>query len=166
MDITKQINMKNIRFIATLFVGAGFLFACGSGTEQSTETTQELRLAKQGQQPVAQHVIPVGAEGQAILTFESDSFNFGTVKVGEIVEHEFTLTNTGEAPLIISNVHASCGCTTPDYSKAPIGPGEKGMVKVRFDSNGQMGNQHKIVTVTSNAMEKNTLLHVRGEVVR
>ncbi len=149
-----------------LFLGAGFLAACGSSNESSTETKQVIPLTEQGDQPVAQHVIPTTADGQPVLAFDSDSFNFGTIKVGEIVEHEFTLVNTGEAPLIISNVHASCGCTTPDYSKTPIAPGEKGMVKVRFDSNGQMGNQHKIVTVTSNAMEKNMLLHVRGEVVR
>lgn len=149
-----------------LFFGAGFLAACGSTNENSTETKQVIPLTEQGEQPIGQHVIPETADGQAVLAFDSDSYNFGTIKVGEIVEHEFTLVNTGEAPLIISNVQASCGCTTPDYSKTPIAPGEKGMVKVRFDSNGQMGNQHKIVTVTSNAMEKNMLLHVRGEVVR
>lgn len=158
--------MKKIRSIAFLLLGAGFMFACGSGNSGSAETTQETPLAAQGEQPIGQQAVSANAEGQAILTFDSDAFNFGTVKVGQIVEHEFTLVNTGDAPLIISNVHASCGCTTPDYSKAPIAPGEKGMVKVRFDSNGQMGNQHKIVTVTSNAVEKNTLLHVRGEVVR
>lgn len=159
-------NKKNINIIASLLVGAGLMFACGSGNEGSTATTQELPLDEQGEQPVAQHVIPESADGEAVLAFDDDTYNFGSIKVGEVVEHEFTLVNTGEAPLIISNVHASCGCTTPDYSKNPIAPGEKGMVKVRFDSNGQMGNQHKVITVTSNAMTTNTLLHLRGEVVR
>lgn len=159
--------MRNIRFFGVLLLGVGFLFACGSGDGSSSTTTdQELPLDELGEQPVAQHVIPEGTAGEAIITYDEDSYNFGTIKLGEIVEHEFTLTNTGEAPLIISNVHASCGCTTPDYSKTPIAPGEKGMIKVRFDSNGQMGNQHKIITVTSNAMTTNSLLHLRGEVVR
>lgn len=158
--------MKNIKIIALSFLSAGFIFACGSGEQSGTTTTQEIPLDEQGDQPVAQHVIPESAAGEAILTFDDDSYNFGTIKVGEVVEHEFTLVNTGDAPLIISNVHASCGCTTPDYSKTPIAPGQTGMVKVRFDSNGQMGNQHKIITVTSNALATNTLLHLRGEVIR
>ena len=108
-----------------------------------------------------------GADGSgAVLEVEEEAYDFGTVKEGEKVEHEFTFTNTGSSPLILSNVQASCGCTTPEYSKNPIAPGEQGLVKVVFNSAGQLGKQHKVITVTSNAATRNTLLHLRGEVTK
>lgn len=106
-----------------------------------------------------------GENGKAaVLSFTEDSYHFGDVTEGHQVEYEFVFTNEGNEPLIIGQVTASCGCTTPEYSRKPVAPGEKGKIKVVFDSNGQVGKQHKIITVMTNAKDGVGLLHLRGEV--
>ncbi|MBK1441507.1 DUF1573 domain-containing protein [Parapedobacter sp. ISTM3] len=137
--------------------------SCNTGNNQEQDA-EEIPLEQQGEQPVGQTIIPGGDSVSAVLEVENDAYDFGKIKEGEKVEHEFKFTNTGTSPLIISNVQASCGCTTPEYSKNPIAPGDEGMVKVVFNSAGQLGKQHKVVTVMSNASSPNTLLHLRGEV--
>ncbi len=98
------------------------------------------------------------------ISFEETAYDFGTVKEGEIVEHVFKFTNTGSAPVILTQVAASCGCTTPDYTKEPILPGKEGEIKVSFDSKGQVGNQQKIVTISSNAENNVTTVQIKGTV--
>ncbi len=156
-------KLKTMKRIPFFCAGLALMVACTSGnnTEQQTE---EIPLEEMGEQPIGQTVIPEADSTAAILELEADSYDFGEIKEGEKVEHEFRFTNTGNSPLILTNVQASCGCTTPEYSKTPIAPGEQGLVKVVFNSAGQPGKQHKIVTVTSNALSTNTLLHLRGEV--
>jgi len=66
--------------------------------------------------------------------------------------------------LIISDVQAGCGCTTPKFSKKPIQPGDVGSIEVGYNSSGQRGAQHKIITVYSNAEPKQMMLHLKGEV--
>lgn len=99
------------------------------------------------------------------IEFAESVFDFGQVKEGEIVEHEYTYTNTGTAPVILSQVSASCGCTTPSYTQTPVLPGKSGEVKVSFDSNGQVGKQQKIVTIVSNADNRVTTIQLKGEVL-
>lgn len=99
------------------------------------------------------------------VEFEAPVFDFGTVKEGAIVEHIYAFENTGEAPVILSQVSASCGCTTPSYTQTPVLPGKKGEIKVSFDSNGQVGKQQKIVTVVSNAANGVTTVQLKGEVL-
>ncbi len=156
-----------MKWIALFFAGM-VMTSCNNGKNQNQDQdAAEIPLEQMGKQPVGQTIIP-GVESPdssgAVMELAADSYDFGAVKEGEKVEHEFRFTNTGSAPLIISNVQASCGCTTPEYSKNPIAPGGEGMVKVVFNSAGQVGKQHKVVTVTSNAVKRNTLLHLRGEV--
>lgn len=152
-----------MKWIFLIFTGLMVMVSCNNGTNQEQKAA-EIPLEQQGKQPVGQTIIPGADSTGAVLEVKNDSYDFGEVKEGEKVEHEFTFTNTGNEPLIISKVHASCGCTTPEYSKNPIAPGEVGKVKVVFNSDGQMGKQHKVITVTSNAISPNTLLHLRGEV--
>jgi hypothetical protein len=61
-----------------------------------------------------------------VMEFEEQEFDFGTVEEGEVVEHTFVFTNTGDAPLIVSNAVATCGCTVPTWTKKAISPGDKG----------------------------------------
>lgn len=103
-------------------------------------------------------------ENAAIISFESGMYNFGKISQGEKVNHEFKFKNTGKSPLIITNATATCGCTTPDIPKAPIKPGDSGVIKVVFNSAGKMGMQDKIVTITSNASPATTEVHLIGEV--
>ncbi len=84
----------------------------------------------------AENPLPDGPLGTP--DFKVDTvFNFGSIKDGEIVSHEFEFTNTGDGDVIISNVQASCGCTTPDWTKDPIKPGKTGVIKAVFNSSGK-----------------------------
>lgn len=96
--------------------------------------------------------------------FAETSFDFGTIKQGDKVTHEFSFTNTGESPIIISSASATCGCTVPEYPAEPIKPGEQGVIKVVFNSAGKFGKQDKVVTIVSNAKPEMDQLHLVGEV--
>ena len=98
------------------------------------------------------------------MTFEQEEFNFGTIKQGESVTHEFSFTNTGKETLILTNAQGSCGCTVPTWPKEPIAKNQKGVIKVTFNSAGKMGMQDKTVTITSNAKNSPRVLHLKGTV--
>ncbi|GAB3840090.1 DUF1573 domain-containing protein [Hymenobacter jeollabukensis] len=103
-------------------------------------------------------------EGPA-FSFAESKFDFGKIKQGDIVEHVFKFKNTGTAPLIISNIGVSCGCTTPDWSKEPIAPGKSGTITAKFNSAGKMGMQNKVLTIESNATGGNAMVSLVGEVL-
>lgn len=100
-----------------------------------------------------------------VLTFAEKSFDFGTVKeeAGKIT-HEFTFTNTGNAPLVIQQVTASCGCTTPSWTKEPVAPGAKGVITVTYSAAGRPGAFQKTITVTNNSAENPIALTIKGQV--
>ncbi|GAB2778458.1 DUF1573 domain-containing protein [Salinimicrobium soli] len=84
-----------------------------------------------------------------VMTFEETEYDFGTIEQGTPQEHTFTFTNTGKAPLVITNASSSCGCTVPTYTKEPVAPGETGELLVKFNGSGQ--NQvTKTVNITAN----------------
>lgn len=96
------------------------------------------------------------------FTFQEEEYDFGTINEGDIVEHTFTFTNTGEAPLIIESARASCGCTVPSWPKEPIAVGETGEIQVRFDSKGKPNVQNKTVTITANSYPKISRLRIKA----
>lgn len=98
------------------------------------------------------------------FSFSSETFDFGAISEGEMIDHVFTFTNTGEAPLIIQSASASCGCTVPSYSREPVPIGGTGEIAVRFNSKGKKGNQAPTVTVTANTYPKVTKLRLKGSV--
>ncbi|KQR71369.1 DUF1573 domain-containing protein [Pedobacter sp. Leaf176] len=110
----------------------------------------------------ASKVAPTDA---AVVTFERDIYDFEKIEQGEKVQHEFKFRNTGKSPLIISNATATCGCTVPEIPKEPILPGKEGVIKVVFNSEGKLGMQDKVVTVTSNANPNTGTVHLVGEVL-
>lgn len=89
----------------------------------------------------------------AVITFKEKEVNFGDIVQGTKVEHTFVLTNSGTAPLLISNVAATCGCTVPSWPKEPVAPGKSAEIKVSFNSAGKMGTQNSVVRIYSNASE-------------
>lgn len=99
------------------------------------------------------------------IYFPEDKFDFGKIKDGEKVKHVFKFKNTGENPLLISDAIASCGCTIPSFSKAPIAPGNEGEIVVEFNSKGRVGHAHKSVIVVSNADRERVSLSFEAEVV-
>ncbi|MDT0650357.1 DUF1573 domain-containing protein [Autumnicola edwardsiae] len=83
------------------------------------------------------------------ISFEEEEFDFGTIQKGENVEHIFKFTNTGRAPLVITNATSSCGCTVPDAPNEPIAPGETAEMTVKYNGSGN-GQVTKTVTVSAN----------------
>ncbi len=99
-----------------------------------------------------------------VMAFPSESHDFGEVPEGEKYTHEFTFTNNGKEPLIISNVKASCGCTTPEWPKEPIMPGETSAITAVYNSKGRPGPFNKSITITSNAYKPTKRLFIKGKV--
>lgn len=98
------------------------------------------------------------------ISFSELEHNYGTLKKGGDGNCEFTFTNEGNEPLILSNVKASCGCTTPSWTKEPIMPGKTGTIKVRYNTN-NVGGFTKTITVTSNAIDSpRVTLKIKGKV--
>lgn len=95
------------------------------------------------------------------LKFVSEIHDFGEIPQNKPAEHEFTFTNTGKEPIILQRVQASCGCTTPSYSKDPILPGKTGSVKAAYNA-AAAGHFSKTVTVFSNIGTK--VLTIKGNV--
>jgi len=102
------------------------------------------------------------AFSQGTLVFPIDKHDFGTVEEGQLATYEFEFTNTGSAPVILSDVRASCGCTTPSWPKEAIAPGAKGVIKAQYNSQGRPGTFNKTITVTSNSTEPTKMLQIKG----
>lgn len=101
----------------------------------------------------------------ANIEFEELVYDFGSLDEGEKAFHDFEFSNTGDAPLIISDVEVSCGCTTPSFPKEAIAPGEKSSVRIGFNSKGKSGRFDKSVTVVSNAEDSAVRLRIVGRII-
>jgi len=99
------------------------------------------------------------------MTFSKKTFDFGSVNQGDIVSAQFEFTNSGKKDLIITEAVGSCGCTVPDYSKDVIKPGEKGKIKVSFNSTGKSGMQNKTVTLSVNTKNGTEILNIKANVI-
>ena len=96
-----------------------------------------------------------------VMEFEKSEHDFGIIEQGTPQETIFTFTNTGNAPLVITNATSSCGCTVPNPPKEPIAPGEKGELVVKFNGSGQ--NQiTKTITVVANTTKGSELLRIKA----
>jgi hypothetical protein len=99
-----------------------------------------------------------------VLTFAESKFDFGSIQEGEIVKHTYKFRNTGNQPLLISEVRVTCGCTSPDWTKTPVLPGQYGFVTAQFNSTGKPGQNQKVVTVVSNSVTGNTQISFIADV--
>ncbi|MEN9510610.1 MAG: hypothetical protein RLZZ370_429 [Bacteroidota bacterium] len=99
-----------------------------------------------------------------VLKFETISHDFGTVYEGTMATYDFKFTNTGQAPIVLSNVQASCGCTTPKWPREPIAPGQNAVITAQYNSAGRPGSFHKTISVYSDA--GNYTLTITGNVVQ
>ena len=90
------------------------------------------------------------------------SFNFGRIPQGRPVTHVFVLKNTGAKPLLIENVQASCGCTTPEWSQDPVRPGESTSIKVGFNAAAEGPFNKSIAVIYGNNQVKN--ISISGDV--
>lgn len=103
------------------------------------------------------------ASPNAGFNWANTSFDFGKTRAGIPVSYEFRFTNTGMAPLVISSVKASCGCTVTAYTKEPVEKGGSGFVRATYDA-AKPGKYSKTVTVYANTPEGMVLLTIKGEI--
>lgn len=103
-------------------------------------------------------------EKKAKIEFKTETIDYGTVEKGADGVRVFEFTNTGDAPLIISDVKSTCGCTVPKKPDGPIMPGKSGEISVKYDTN-RVNPIRKTITVTSNADRPTVALKIKGEVI-
>lgn len=100
------------------------------------------------------------------ISFEVIRFDFDTIMQGDTVYKEFKFVNTGQGPLVINNVTATCGCTQPSYPFIPTDPGDTGFIGVKYISVGKEGMQKAVIKVNSNATKEPVSLMVTGYVLK
>lgn len=113
--------------------------------------------------PVTADGINKGASAPAIK-FEKNEHDFGKILQGELLSYTFKFKNTGNAPLIITSIEKTCGCTSPEYSKEPIKPGEEGKITITYDSKGHKGFQNKRLIVKTNTNPSESILRIKAQV--
>lgn len=136
-----------------LFLGliaVTMLMACNNNQAAGNSTASNTTTANAGNGPV--------------MKFEKETHDFGKITEGDKISYDYKFTNTGKAPLIISDARASCGCTIPEWPKTPIKPGESSVIKVTFDSHSKVGLQDKQIVVTANTTPAQNLVHLVGDV--
>ena len=100
--------------------------------------------------------------GNDVVQLKESQFNFGKIPQGKPVTHNFILVNRGDIPLLLENVQASCGCTTPEWSKLPITPGAESIIKVGYNAANE-GAFEKSITIYHNKGQTKTII-IKGEV--
>ncbi len=165
----------NILLVGLILVGVSFSCQDDSELEQRISNlerrladvenrgvTMESRIPQTNSQVVSQQRAQTGPA--PLFKFEQTEYDFGNIKEGEVVRHIFEFINVGEAPLIIQNATASCGCTVPSFSKEPIPVGGKGQIQVEFNSSGKPMQQNPIITITANTNPSISRLSIKGYV--
>ncbi|MUU77978.1 DUF1573 domain-containing protein [Winogradskyella endarachnes] len=101
---------------------------------------------------------------KAKIEFKTDVIDYGTIEKGADGKRTFEFTNTGDAPLVITNAKSTCGCTVPNWPKEAILPGESGTIVVKYNTN-RLNKIAKTITVYSNAERPTVALRIKGMVV-
>lgn len=160
--------MKYLNLSALLLIGTIAVSSCNNKDQAEKIAALEQKISQLENNSVVpanvQSTTAVDPSSLGAFKFEELEFDFGTIAEGKIVEHVFNFVNDGQAPLVISNVTASCGCTTPDYTKTPVKPGETGFVKVAFNSTGKPGTQAPTVSIQANTSPNVNRLRLKGNV--
>lgn len=99
------------------------------------------------------------------LQFREEIFDFGMIneQAGSVM-HEFSFVNNSSRPIKIINVQASCGCTTPDWSREPVEPGKSGFIQASFNPAGRPGYFNKSLTITTDFDPNPLTLQIKGQV--
>ncbi|MFD3393310.1 DUF1573 domain-containing protein [Aquirufa sp. OSTEICH-129V] len=138
-----------------LFLVAFSFFACVNKQKEAASSSENTI-------PLALRPSP---EKQAKMVFDQPLVYLGRIKEGEQISYTFHFKNKGNMPLQILSVNASCGCTTPKWSKELVQPDKKGFIKVTFDSKGKEGKLQKTVTVYANTLPADNQVAFKIEVL-
>jgi hypothetical protein len=134
--------MKNLKFLVSLFIS---VLAFNMQAQEKKEAN---------------------ATEFPVITFDKTDHDFGTIHEKDIVETTFKFKNTGNAPLLITKIKASCGCTIPsNWTKDPILPGEESQFTVKFNSRNKPNKQHKRITLTCNTAAGREYVNIRANVI-
>lgn len=143
--------MKKVLFA----LSAICLIAFTSCKEDATKKIKDENVAEAAKRDASSMKFPV-------IEFDKSEFDFGELEAKQNVETVFSYKNTGDAPLVITNISSSCGCTIPkDWSREPLAPGETGKFTVKFNGTGS-GNVSKTVTVTANTEKGREMVKVKA----
>jgi len=102
-------------------------------------------------------------DAPAQIDFKKTTYDFGVIPPDYEGRCEFEFQNISDVPLLINDVKTSCGCTSPDWTKKPVQPGEKGTINIKYSA-GSKGVFVKSISVYSNAKNSPFMLFIRGEV--
>jgi hypothetical protein len=107
------------------------------------------------------------ASSTATIVFDRDEHDFGTIRESDgKASTVFTFVNKSDKPLLIKDVKTSCGCTTPEWTKEPVAPGQKGYIRATYDPTGRIYVFERTLTVYSNGFPGQIMLHIKGETVK
>lgn len=161
--------MKNVLLFGLLIVLG--LASCKSESDsdiraEAKESLENKTVIEPGSQGMmgAQTSDSEMAGPTTTIEFESKRYDFGTITSGDKAKTVFKFTNTGNEPLLISDVKTSCGCTASEYPREPVAPGESAEIEAVFDSSGKSGAQTKNVTVMTNTNPSSNVLILEGNV--
>lgn len=132
--------------------------------QKAANTSSSSTAPAESFNPMANNAAPVDNTPKTTINFAEYEHSFGNIKQDSENKHIFTFTNTGTEPLIIENATGSCGCTVPNYPKAPIPPGGTGEIEVEYKPGKQENAQTKTVTVVANTEPKETTLRITANV--
>lgn len=133
-----------------ILFGAAILMSAGAFAQSKSNPTPQAVTTTPNQNP------------DANMKYSNEEHNFGTIPEGPSVSFDFEFKNTGKEPIVLSDVKASCGCTTPSWTKDPVLPGKMGKVTATYNTQGRPGNFVKTITVNSNVGTK--VLKISGMV--
>ena len=143
--------MKKLMFILVAVATVSFTSCKSEASDKVDQSKKEIAEERDSQ-----------SQAFPKMEFEETEHDFGTVEEGEVVEHTFVFTNTGDAPLIVSDASASCGCTVPTWTKEAIAPGEKGEMLVKFNTRGKPNQQMKAVRIVANTKSGRETIRIKA----
>lgn len=163
--------MKKRNFLVGVLILGATLTACADNTEKTSDENLVMEVAddpetvKANEQALKELKEQQEIEAASVTSMKIDKeiHDFGKVKEGVENHCTFTITNTGTKPLVLSDVKASCGCTTPSKPEGPIAPGKSDKIEVGFKPNGK-GVSEKTITITANTEPRITVVKVKADV--
>jgi len=161
-------QLSSIAIIISLFI----LSACKSEGNKTSEKNNVLTTSESlnptdtiADSTAIKTSVTLPDDKKTTIYFPKDTYDFGKITESDVVTHVFSFTNSGDEVLVLRTVRGSCGCTVPEYSKKPIPPGEKGEIKVTFDSKGRNGPNTKGIFVEANTEPELTILKITTDVM-
>lgn len=168
--------MKNLilSFTALVLISFSVSAQVSSTATQAKPTAEEQKQFDERQKQAAvqkqtKHINQSQSQGQPdnpnapVIEFDKVVHDYGEMEQHGDGKCEFKFTNTGEEPLILSNVRSSCGCTVPEWPRQPILPGQSDVIKVKYDTK-RIGTINKSVHVYSNAKKSPISLKIKGKI--